>query len=163
MKSPAQLLMSRTLKTRLPTIAPLLQPQVPSNAAKELRSRQRIQKKYHNVGFGVLPPLHKGDVARMRRQGKWLPVTVIEQHRTAPQSYLVQTPDGRIYRRNRRHLLRTNEGHDDSVNDDLEEETDDLEEETPHTENLPNDEEKCIDAEGNQGPVVRKAFNLNGV
>jgi hypothetical protein len=160
MKSPAQLLMSRRLKTRLPTITPLLQPQVPSNAAKELRSRQRIQKKYYDVGSRVLPPLHKGDVARMRRQGKWLPVTVIEQHGTAPQSYLVQTPDGRIYRRNRRHLLRTNEGHDDSVNDDLEEETDDLEEETPHTENLPNDEEKCIDAEGNQitryGRVVRK-------
>ncbi|CAB4042468.1 Hypothetical predicted protein, partial [Paramuricea clavata] len=70
------------------------------------------------------------------------------------------TPDGRIYRRNRRHLLRTNEDHDDSVNEDLEEETDDLEEETPHTENLPNDEEKRIDAEGNQitryGRVVRK-------
>ena len=103
----------------------------------------------------------------MRRQGKWLPVTVIEQHGTAPQSYLVQIPDGRIYRRNRRHILRTNEGHDDSVNDDLEEETDDLEEETPHTENLPNDEEKCIDAKGNQitryGRVVRKSrrYGLN--
>ncbi len=143
----------------------MLQQQIPSNAAKELRSRQRIQTKYYDVGSRVLPPLHKGDVARMRRQGKWLPVTVIEQYGTAPQSYLVQTPDGRIYRRNRRHLLRTNEGHDDSVNDDLEEETDDfqVEAETPHTENLPNDEEKYIDAEGNQGPVVRKAFNLNGV
>jgi transposase InsO family protein len=38
MKSQAQLLMSRRLKTRLPITTSLLPPQVPSNAAKQLRS-----------------------------------------------------------------------------------------------------------------------------
>lgn len=111
-KSPAQLLMSRRLKSRLPTTTPLLQPEIQVNVAAGLRAKQKIQKQYYDVGSRVLPPLQKGEKARMQREGKWSPVTIIAQHGTAPQSYLVQTPDGRIYRRNRRHLLKTNESHD---------------------------------------------------
>ena len=70
------------------------------------------------MGSRGLSPLCKGEVARMQRQGKWIQVTIIEHHNMAPQSYLVQTQDGQIYRRNRRHL-RTNKSRPDSFNEDF--------------------------------------------
>ncbi|XP_028412533.1 uncharacterized protein K02A2.6-like [Dendronephthya gigantea] len=159
-KSPAQLLMSRRLKSRLPTITSLLQPQIQQNVVKKLRSSQQIQKKYYDIGSRVLPPLRKGEVARMQRKGKWVQVTVIEQHDRAPQSYLVQTQDGRIFRRNRRHLLKTNERQCDSFNEDSEEDTPQTEHVPMQTEHLPVEEEKHANTEGIQitryGRRVRK-------
>ena len=50
-----------------------------------------------------LPPLNNGVKVTLQHGNKWVPATVISKHRT-PRSYIVQTPDGRKYRRNRRHL-----------------------------------------------------------
>ena len=160
-KSPAQLLMSRRLKSLLPTTSTLLQPQVAENVAKELRSRQQIQKKYYDIGSRVLSSLHKGEVARMQRQGKWVQVTVVGQHDGTPRSYLVQTQDGQIYRRNRRHLLKTNESRQDlqEFNDDAEEDTSQIKHGL-EMEHLPVEEEKCTHTEKNQttryGRLIRK-------
>ena len=42
----------------------------------------------------------------MRHNNQWIPATVVEQHHT-PRSYVLQTQDGRKYRRNRQHIKPT--------------------------------------------------------
>ena len=87
---------------------------------RELRSKQQIQKTYYVIGSEVQKPLHNGEVARMQRQGKWIQlVTVIEQHDAAPKSYLVQTQDDWVYKRNRQHILQTIESQCFLLNDNL--------------------------------------------
>jgi len=58
--------------------------------------------------FDQCLPLSAEDPIRIRRDGRWQPATVIDRADT-PRSYHVETPDGAIYRRNRRHLQKTNE------------------------------------------------------
>lgn len=39
----------------------------------------------------------------MHHESEWIQATVVNKHHT-PRSYIVQTPNGKFYRRNRRHL-----------------------------------------------------------
>ena len=39
----------------------------------------------------------------MHHENEWIHATVVNKHHT-PRSYIVQTPIGKFYRRNRRHL-----------------------------------------------------------
>lgn len=45
---------------------------------------------------------------RLRAENRWQPAIVVEKHEK-PRSYLVQTQDGNVYRRNQKHLLKTKE------------------------------------------------------
>ena len=54
----------------------------------------------------LLPSIKEGEAARVRKGKTWEPAIVIAQH-TAPRSYIVKTPDGTAYQRNRHHLLPT--------------------------------------------------------
>ena len=55
-----------------------------------------------------LKPLDVGDSVRIRQGNTWIPATVVEKN-CNPRSYHVTTEQGKTYRRNRRHLLKTNE------------------------------------------------------
>ena len=105
--SPAQLLMSRSLRTKLPTLNQNLQPKV-MNARKELVSRQEKQKMYHDRTSKPLPTLKKGDVVRVQHNGTWTRGEVSQVH-SAPRSYIVDTEEGSALRRNRRDLIQTKE------------------------------------------------------
>ena len=113
--SPSQLLMSRRTKSKLPTSASLLKPSVRdgNDIHDKLRQRQDEQKRHHDVGAHELPPLRPGDTVRIRqpafRGGNWDKTAIVSTNHNAPRSYIVTTPDGRKYRRNRRQLLRTSE------------------------------------------------------
>ena len=86
----------------------------------------------------------------MRDKDRWKPAKVIS--RTAPRSYIIKTPTGQIYRRNRRHLRKsrkvsgqvehesTEEWSDDDVmiGDDQNENTDGTEHYTTEPESIPN-------------------------
>ena len=50
-----------------------------------------------------LHSLQRGDPVKIQQGKKWKPAKVINQH-ISPRSYVVQTPDGMLYRRNRRNL-----------------------------------------------------------
>ena len=50
-----------------------------------------------------LPPLQTGETVRVQKDGECKPAKVIEVANT-PRSYKVETPDGAVYRPNRRHL-----------------------------------------------------------
>ena len=106
--SPAQLLMNRRLRSSLPMSESLLKPAIHEEARKQLTNRQQKQQEYYNRGTRSLPPLHKGDIVRHKQGGKWEPAIVLSKHE-APRSFYIQTAQGNILRRNRRHLMYTNE------------------------------------------------------
>lgn len=107
--SPAELLMGRTLRTTLPTPEHLLKPT--TDVKHKLLKRQNKQKKYFDRHAGkCLSTLHPGNVVRVRipTEREWTPATVLKSC-TEPRSYIVKTPEGNELRRNRKHLMETNE------------------------------------------------------
>ncbi len=106
--SPAQLLMGQRLKTKLPTSAKLLRPQLYRNVHKSIKDRQLKQKHYFDCGAKQLPPVADGEKVRVKIRNNWQPAIVLRSHEQ-PRSYEIQTPDGNTFRRNRRHLLKTRE------------------------------------------------------
>ena len=102
--SPAELLMSRKLRTTIPVISDNLQPKLPNNSElrqKEEKMRQRQKKNFDSRHRAqTLDTLLPGETV-------WLPDqrtegTVVRD--SAPRSYTVQTSKGQ-YRRNRRHII----------------------------------------------------------
>ena len=106
--SPAQLLMSRRTSSFLPVAPSLLMPEAHRSVQPELKKRQMTQKYYHDRhGTKSLPHIEEGEAARMRNGKVWDPVMV--RQRLDDRSYLVESPKGHTFRRNRQHLLQTHE------------------------------------------------------
>lgn len=106
--SPAKLLMSRRLRSILPSTTLQLAPSVtdPVKAQTCLNLKQQRQAPYYNKQAKPLPPLREVDHVRLRSngvRGKWEPAIVTAKAAT-PRSYIVRTERGE-YRRNRRDLL----------------------------------------------------------
>ena len=59
--SPAQLLMSRRLRSTLPMAHSLLTPPINDGVTKQLKDRQEKQQVCYNRGARSLPPLSEGD------------------------------------------------------------------------------------------------------
>lgn len=132
--SPAELLMSRKLRARLPISKTLLKPSIAENAYEKLKSRQIAQKRFHDRRAKSMKPLHENDVVRIQRDGQWKPAVVTHKHST-PRSYYVTTPDGSTYRRNRFHLMKTREQMPQyigpSIDEEFERSTNSTQEERP--------------------------------
>lgn len=105
--SPAQLMMNRTLRTKLPASPQLFQPIV-VDARDQLVARQQQQKDVYDRSSKPLPPLQKGDVVRLRHNGE-SQRAIVRDHTDTPRSFVVETEDGSTLRRNRRHLRSTAE------------------------------------------------------
>jgi hypothetical protein len=105
--SPAQLLFSRRLRTKLPSSSASLQPEVMPRH-KALLDRQAKQKQYFDTNTRPLSTLRPGDVVRVRHDEEWRRGRVVLTHDT-PRSYIVETEDGSTLRRNRRHLVKSRE------------------------------------------------------
>ena len=110
-KSPAQLLMSRRLRSRLPTSDRLLKPQVVQSAHTKLAMRQKDQKHYYDLRAGNnKSDLQPGEKVRFQSpKGKWEKGHIQEKNHGTPRSYKVVTPSGKIFRRNRCHMFVTKE------------------------------------------------------
>lgn len=107
--APAQLLISRSLHSILPTTNNHLKPNVvdPELAREKMEQKQATQRHYYNKGTRELKPLANGEEVHIQTKlGNWKPATVLGQQ-TTPRSYTVRTKDGSEYRRNRRHLLKS--------------------------------------------------------
>nr|XP_033936287.1 uncharacterized protein K02A2.6-like [Pseudochaenichthys georgianus] len=108
--SPAELLMGRKISTTLPTLAKNLQPKWPSR--HHIRARDAAEKSkqafYYNKRHGVreLTPLQRGDhvLTRLDNQKTWSTPEVVAGESVTQRSYLIETEQGALYRRNRRHL-----------------------------------------------------------
>ena len=111
--SPAQLLMSRSLRSILPVSKKKLEPKPPLKS-KVVNNRKQMQQrpvKYYNK---ELKPFKSGDKVRVKQKdGKWKKAVASKLDRT-PRSYHVRTENGGIYRRNHR-VLRESKEHEFTV------------------------------------------------
>ena len=106
--SPAQLLMSRNLRTKVPTKVSSLKPTYSSEAKKLLCERQKIQKRIYDRTAKTQEGLKSGDVCRYRAGRVWEPCKIVAPADT-PRSYNIVTGEGASLRRTSRHLIRCNE------------------------------------------------------
>jgi transposase InsO family protein len=111
--SPVQRLMNRRTRTLIPTTATLLQPGVAgrNREIRDLNKRQEQQAKYYNRTAKDLPKLEEGEMVRMKpfRMGKKTWDKAMVTTRLDERSYIVETPEGKSYRRNRGHLKKSAE------------------------------------------------------
>ncbi|XP_056006741.1 uncharacterized protein K02A2.6-like [Ostrea edulis] len=112
--SPAQLFLARRLKTKLPVSSTLLKPQNAEFVRESLMTRQAKQKRKfdRHVPASDLKPLVQGENVMIKHNEKWMHGSVVEKHET-PRSYIVETSNGKKYRRNRRDLKSTKSVHED--------------------------------------------------
>ena len=106
--STTQLLMSRRLRSIIPTTNAQLQPKVldPHKVMEKLRLKQEKQKHYFDQQAKHLPTLERGDRIRVQMESHWKPGAETE-HAKTPRSYRIRTDKGREYRRNRRALIKS--------------------------------------------------------
>lgn len=108
--SAVERLFGRNTRTRLTLTAKHLQNQDSGKVNRKLVDRKIKKSSYYNRGAREMSKLHEGDTVRIRpfgREKTWTKVQVEDQ--VDSRSYEVRTEDGRVYRRNRRHLRRSRE------------------------------------------------------
>ena len=102
--SPAQLILGRRTRTRLPTANKLLDTPTSSAASSALVAAKRKQAVYYNRGAKEKPPLSKGNTVRVKfdERPDWrkAQVTNVLPHR----SYEVRFEDGTVRRRTSKHV-----------------------------------------------------------
>ena len=104
-KSPAQLLMGRNVRTRLPMILKDKPDKVIQDKIAKLRHRQKIN---YDKGTKPLEPLNPGNTVRiLQDKGPAMKGQVIDSPTT--RSYRVRTENDRVWRRNRNFLIKTPE------------------------------------------------------
>lgn len=107
--SPAQILMSRRLRSILPTTTQQLRPQVAPEASVHARREicQQRQKQHYDRSTRLMSTLHAcASIRFQQNDGTWKPATITRPAETS-RSYHIQTSDAHVmsFRRNRRHLL----------------------------------------------------------
>ena len=102
--SPAQRLFGRRTRTKVPVSKKLLKPKIVTDVEQQLIDRKQSQAKYYNRGTHELIELKPGQQVMFKapRSNKWVKATVNNQ--VDIRSYQIRTEDGRVFRRNRRHL-----------------------------------------------------------
>lgn len=104
LKSPAELLMGRKLRTKVPTLSSNLMPQFNcQDTRKVLRQRQTRQHVHGDAKSKHLEPLHLQQDVWYRRSSSWCP-GVITRVGPGARSYTIRSREGRYYRRNRFHI-----------------------------------------------------------
>jgi len=108
--SPAQLLMSRRLRSIIPTTKAQLQQKVldSERVREKLKLKQDKQKHYFDQYAKHLPALEIGDRVRVQMGGRWKPGVVTGREET-PRPYRIQTDEGAESLRNRRMLAKSPE------------------------------------------------------
>ena len=102
--SPVQRLMSRRTKTRIPTAAVLLQPEIPTAVTDKLQHKRQVAKSYHDRKAKDLPELEIGQdirVAPYQHHKTWEAGVCVDK--LSDRSYLLES-HGQILRRNREDL-----------------------------------------------------------
>ncbi|KAK9686475.1 hypothetical protein QE152_g37160 [Popillia japonica] len=99
--TPAELLMNRTLRTKLPVLKRILKPKIPVNAHREFKEIQEKSKKYYDRTAQEAERFTRGENVFIQNPNTrvWEEAEVIEEKET-PRSYVVRNKEGKEYRRN---------------------------------------------------------------
>ena len=105
LKSPAQLMMTRQLRSIMPVTQEQLLPRQtnPELVVARREHQQTLQKKYYDRTARPLTTLKTDDQVLLQSNNKWQPGRIVRVDEQ-PRSYIVQTKDGGTYRRNRRFI-----------------------------------------------------------
>ena len=103
--TPAQLLISRNLRSILPVTNNSLKPNIVDDSTfQHVRKEMQFQhKKYHDINTRELPELEKGTVVKVRDGKDWRPAVVLGKAKQ-PRSFFIRLESGQVWRRHRRHL-----------------------------------------------------------
>lgn len=113
-ESPAQLMMSRQLRTVLPTIEENLLPNV-VRVKEDKELKQQKSKLYYDKTSQQKRGFKDGESVVHRRGRRWEPAQIIKSNNT-PRSYIIRTEDGQTLVRNSVHLRKS--GNPFSMNGD---------------------------------------------
>ncbi|KAI4903640.1 hypothetical protein NFI96_008643, partial [Prochilodus magdalenae] len=108
--SPARLMTGRQIRTTLPVLEKILQPSLicPQEVSEHDRKAKVAYKLFYDRRHSVhpLPDLQSGDRVRLKLDGEkgWHSSGTVLSPTEEPRSYLIQTQNGSVFRRNRRHL-----------------------------------------------------------
>lgn len=102
--------MGRVLRNTLPVSSEVLRPATPKGVHQALQNLQKKQACRYNVGAKALPELHAGNTVHIETDRGWQRGLIVSK-RDEPRSYNVVNEAGRQFRRNRRHLRKTNHKH----------------------------------------------------
>lgn len=104
LKSPARRLFSRATRTPITIDQQILKPDIVHGVTEELRRLRTEQNSYADRVTLPRPPIKSGeDVMIQTGHRDWQPATVVQETQN-PRSVIVQTPNGKRYRRNSIHL-----------------------------------------------------------
>ena len=106
--SPAQVHMSRRLRSIITTTEAQLQPRVldPNRVKEGIRLKKEKQKYYFDQYTKQLPRLEKGEQIRVGMEKRWEPGVVVHHAETPTRSYRVQRDNGGENHRNRKVLMK---------------------------------------------------------
>ncbi|CAH0717253.1 unnamed protein product, partial [Brenthis ino] len=104
-ESPAQLMMSRQLRTVLPTIDENLMPNV-VRVKEDKELKQKKSKLYYDKTSQQRRGFNEGESVVHRRGRRWEPAQIIKSNNT-PRSYIIRTEDGQTLVRNSVHLRKS--------------------------------------------------------
>lgn len=110
--SPAEHLMSRSLKTKIPSISKNFHPKVINRKEYKRKLNLNIQKysKYHNKRTKKFEPVQEGDNVMFKRTPTscWFPGHIVSTCKE-PRSFVLKDNNGSLYRRNQDHIRKTPE------------------------------------------------------
>ena len=107
--SPAQMMMSRRLRSRIPMISKKLEQKVQKVAIKTIKTVQTKQKEYYDKRIGKENSiLQTGDKIRYRNyKDKWTKGKIVEREKTRNRHYTIKNAEGKEVVRNRKLIFRT--------------------------------------------------------
>ncbi|XP_030851255.1 uncharacterized protein K02A2.6-like [Strongylocentrotus purpuratus] len=143
-KSPAELLYNRRLRSNLPMVDKLLDPQhINPQQVRERKEGQKVkQKERYDKHARDLPELNIGQTVRLQNMhnNRWSQSGIVKV-KLPNRSYLVETEYGEIRRRNRRHLRPAPTRRDDrfqqTTQTDSDPDDEDVSEPTPERSGVP--------------------------
>ena len=115
LKSTAERLQSRILRSKVPQTEKSLYPRVVKRTFQNLK-KLRLTKKYHYDKTAKNLPDFQGDIVRMKTKNGYKKLAIVERANDTPRSYIVQSGN-REYRRNRCDLLHSKEHPGNMYND----------------------------------------------
>jgi transposase InsO family protein len=108
--SPSQLLMSRSLRTKLPILSTSLKPNIIdlNNYKNQISLNNNRTELYYNKKSKQLSSMQVNDkiLFKVKPEGNWTPGVIVDIC-NQPRSYEIKTENGQKYRRNRRHIIKS--------------------------------------------------------
>ena len=106
--SPAQMLMSRRLRSRIPMLPKKLEAKVNRVPMAKVKKRQETQKKYYDRRVGPMNRvLVEGDNVRYKNyKDKWIPGKIKSRERIRNRNYVIQNNKGKEIIRNRKLMFK---------------------------------------------------------